>query len=174
MEQSADVGSPQYPTTVAELVEQIQYNRAELEKLLYRFGEDEMASVTTENGWTIKDHLAHIVGWEGRLLAGLRGEAGHQWLGVDEASYKELGVDGINATIYQRSLGRPISDALADFRQSYQTVLAEVARLKDADLGRPFDPLVPDDGMSLSGGIVVNTSGHYAEHVEWLSRELRS
>ena len=156
------------------LMKLIVQRRAELEALLASRSE---AHLTTPgpDGWAVKDHLAHIVAWEQSLLGLLNGVPRHKAMGISEEVYHSH-VDRINQAIYERNKDRPLTDVLADFRQSHQAILQRLDRLTDDDLLKPFAyylPDEPDDNPSpnpppVLGWIRGNTDEHYEEHIQWI------
>ncbi|MCW5851654.1 MAG: ClbS/DfsB family four-helix bundle protein [Anaerolineae bacterium] len=162
------------PPTKTELMKLIAQRRSELEALIAPLSE---AQLTTPgpDGWAIKDHLAHIVAWEQSLLGLLNSVPRHQAMGISEEVYHS-DVDVINRTIYERNTDRPLTDVLADFRQSHEAVLERLARMTDDDLRRPYAyylPDEPDDNPSpnpppVLGWIRGNTDEHYEEHIHWI------
>ncbi len=152
--------------TKAELLERIRESRAALERAVEQAGE---ASLTegAPNGWTGKDYLAHIAAWETSLVALLRGEPRHEVMGLDAATYQSGNIDLLNENLYHRDRGLPLEDVLRRFHGTHAQVIAEVDRLTDADLYRPFadlQPDAPDNQDPIINWIAGNTFGHYDEH----------
>ncbi len=65
--------------------------------------------------WSVKDILAHLAAWHGRLIQRVRGEPEG---GADEKT------SAFNQQVYQANAGRPLTAVRADFDASYQQVLA--------------------------------------------------
>lgn len=158
----------QKPQTVAHLAERIRQARATLEQLIGPLSDEALTRPGPEEGWSIKDHLAHLAAWPQKLLAIVRGRPAYEGLQVDEATYGTTGMDGLNAILYERHKDRPLADVLADFRQSYQELLSVLAGLTDADLSRPYHPADPNDTRQLVDGIIDNSYGHDLEHIDWM------
>ncbi len=164
--------------TKAELLERIRESRAALERAVDQAGE---AALTTDapNGWTGKDHLAHIAAWKTSLVALLRGEPRHEAMGLDAATYQSGDVDALNEALYDRDRTLPLADVLRGFHGTHEQVIAEVNRLSDADLYRPyadFQPDAPANRDPIINWIAGNTFGHYDEHrpaIEALARSSR-
>jgi len=62
----------------AELMQLMRRSRDELDRTLSAFGETKMTTVQDHAGWSVKDHIAHIVAWEQSLLRGLAGLPEHE------------------------------------------------------------------------------------------------
>lgn len=158
------------------LLARIDQTWARLEDLVGRLGDPPLLAPGA-NGWTIKDHLAHLATWEQVLLARLAGRDRAAALGLDAAS-ADLHVDAINRLIYERNQGRSLADVLASSRETHQQVRAAIARLDDADLLRP-SAVVPGqpgaDGVRpIIGWLTGMTWKHYEEHLAAIEADLES
>ncbi|HEX5506675.1 MAG TPA: DinB family protein [Thermomicrobiales bacterium] len=99
------------------------------------------------DGWSAKDHLAHLAAWERALGALLHGQPRHLALGVDASVYRAAmargDADPINALVQRRERGRPLDEVRAELRRAHGEVLAALARLSEADLRRPYADYAP-------------------------------
>lgn len=105
-------------------------------------------------GWSVKDHLAHLVRWEEYLLAALDGRSGLAALGLDDG--QERDENAINAVLHLRDAGRPPAEVRRLLADTHDRVLARVRALDDAELERR------------AGLIEGNSLGHFDEHREWI------
>jgi hypothetical protein len=129
------------------------------------------------DGWSAKDHVAHLSAWEESLIALLAGRdrGAAIGLGRDEADTPGHDVDAINALIQRRSRDRSLGDVLAAFRETHQRCVAAVEALSDEDLARPYSHFQPNDPGNthpVIGWIVGNTYEHYDEHAGWIAQLL--
>lgn len=156
----AGAGAP----TKEELLGSIERSYARIEAAIARMTPEQLTGRRDANGWSGKDHLAHLAAWR-RLLVTLltRGEM-EAALGAG----RSRSVDEINATIYDRERDSPLPAVLDDFRQAHQRVLAALAPLSIADLSLPYAHYRPDDPETrdepVGGWVVGNTFGHDEEH----------
>jgi hypothetical protein len=97
----------------------------------------------------------------------VQGRPAHEVMQVDEATWKTLDENGINAIVHDRNQHRPTSDVLADWRRSHEQVVATLEQMPFADLMRP---LYPDDPQArpLIGWVIGNTYEHYQEHRNYI------
>jgi hypothetical protein len=81
---------------------------------------------------------------------------------VDEATWKMLDENGVNAILHERNKARPASEVLADRRRSHEQVVAALEKMPFADLMKPLfeDP----QARPLIGWVIGNTYEHYLEH----------
>ena len=160
------------------LLELIQRHRAELEATLEPLTNDQLLAAPA-GGWSIKDHLAHIIAWEQSLIALLQRRPRHEGLGVERAVYNSHDVDAVNNSIYARSQTRSPEEVLADFHASHRQLLDQLATVSTADLRMTYSDYLPDELGEESGVPVVewiagNSYHHYAEHLEVIRELARS
>jgi hypothetical protein len=132
--------------------------------------------VTGQDGWAVKDHLAHIAAWERSLLAlvekrdlakamGLRGPTGD--------------MDAINHELWELHRNQAPDDALAYFRDTHAELMLALSRMSDADLQLPYNHYQPDDPRDAADDrpviawVAGDTYEHYAEHVAWMNQLIK-
>ncbi len=144
----------------AELLRRIQAGYEQLEALLAPLSEAQMTDPTVNGPWSVKDNIAHLTVWQNYLRDQLEGmltntQPPEFMPGLDSE-------DEMNARIFEQHKDRSVAEVLADFRASYQRVLAAVRAMSEEALNAPSrwstsgDPIWPF--------IVGNTYGHYEEH----------
>jgi hypothetical protein len=156
----------------AALLERIRSARSDLEQALGRLSDEQLVAPGAD-GWSAKDHLAHLIVWEQGLVALLEHRPRYIDMGLDEATYLSGDTDRLNTIFYQRSKDRPLPEVLDEFRRSHQHVLDVLARLSEDDLYRTYSHYQPDEpgedsGAPILGWIAGNTYEHYAEHQGWI------
>ena len=155
--------------TKAELMGRISQSRTALEQLIGPLSDAQMTAPGGDDGWSVKDHLAHLTTWQHSLLALLEGRSRPAAVGVDAATYEATDTDGLNAIIHERNKDRPLPDVLDDFHLTHERLLAVLAPLTDDDLHKPYSHYQPNDPPHNPDPVVYwiagNTYGHYEEHV---------
>ncbi|HEX5418050.1 MAG TPA: ClbS/DfsB family four-helix bundle protein [Chloroflexota bacterium] len=162
----------------SQLDEKIASSWARLQSLVDGKDEDGLQAPLA-NGWSIKDHLAHVAAWEKVLIARLERQDFYAAIGVSRAEVKAVEastggsrVDAINAVVQRQSHDRSLADVLADARATHARALAALAPLTDFDLlrtNRTFVPNAPSDDAIVEW-ILGNTAHHYDEHSEWIEK----
>ena len=125
------------------------------------------------DGWTVKDHLAHVAAWEHSLLALLEGRDRSGAMGLNEPLEE---IDAVNEAIRKLHATDPADQALGYFRDSHAHLMAAMANLDDADLQKPYShyqPSDPDEKRPVVEWVAGNTYEHYAEHIDWINQLLR-
>lgn len=121
------------------------------------------------DGWTPKDHLAHISAWHRRLLTWMAEDAAGRAPERPEPGYVMDQVDELNERDWRASRDTPLDDVQREFEQSSADVVDLVRSLSDADLtdANRYSWL-PD--WPLWHVVASNSFDHYDEHVEMLER----
>jgi hypothetical protein len=156
--------------TKAETLSRMAERRAELERIVEEFKPDRL-EVAGPDGWSAKDHLAHVAAWEKSLLALLNGEDRAEAVGIGRADYESMDTDGINEVIFEAHRSMPLAEVLEDFHSTHQRVLDTVEAMDDADLYMPYSHYQPDsvDDRPVINWVAGNTIRHFDEHIEWMT-----
>ncbi|HEU5430522.1 MAG TPA: ClbS/DfsB family four-helix bundle protein [Thermomicrobiales bacterium] len=158
--------------TKAEVVERIDRAWATLEETLA--GSFEPALTAPGDDWSVKDHLAHIEGWERYLLALLERRSPSTAIGVDLATLRSTDDDGLNELVREPTKAQPLCQVLADLRRTHERLFAVIAAVPEDDLERLAADYQPDeladDPDSIAGWITHVCDEHVREHVAWIQR----
>jgi len=160
--------------TKNKLLDLIVSERKKLEDCLAQITAENKTLPGVENDWSVKDVMAHISAWEGKMrlwveqiAAGVtpdRPPPGEPWPDLDQ----------LNQRIYDDNRDKPLAAVETEFISSYQETLDLVSSMPEEDLIDPqrnewsgSDPL-----YFLVGG---NTFWHYEEHLasinEWIKNQ---
>jgi hypothetical protein len=142
-----------------------------------RLTESQLTGAQDEQGWVVKDHLAHLAAWERSVTFFLQGKPRHEGLGVEESLYLGDDVDAVNARIYQQHKSLPLPQVMAMLQDTHQQLLTTIEPLTVEDLRQPyhhFQPDQPGDGRIAMQVIYDNTIEHYDEHLGWIETLLGS
>jgi hypothetical protein len=125
----------------------------QLEALLALLSDEEQTqSATTEDGWTVKDHLAHLTWWEQRVIRMLGGAADP----IAEIPGDGEDANVVNAYVFAANRDRPLAEVRSAFDASYLAMLHVIATVPDAVLAERYD------------WISSNADSHYDEHLRIL------
>ncbi len=144
-----------------ELLARIEAGRKELEAEIARFDRQEINAPLLPNGWSIKDVVAHIGFWEGRI-AGLYDilKAGE----IPEGAVDLSTVDELNNRVYEENQLIPWGIVQVNEEEAYRALLAVAEKAPDDDLFNP-DRFPWTQGTPFSQYIVENTNEHYNDHL---------
>ena len=164
------------PTT-AELNERITRAWSTLEATLA--GVDEAAATTPgPDRWSVKDHLAHVEGWEQYLLAVLERRSPSAAVGSDLATFRATEEDALNELLIEPAKAQPYAQVLTDLRRTHEQLLSAVAGVPEGDLGRPAADYQPEelagDTDSIAGWIDHICDEHLRDHVRWIEQLIGS
>jgi hypothetical protein len=158
------------PADKAELLAIIQDGYKQFEALLASLRVEQLTIPGVNGSWSVKDNLAHLAAWhsyqETRLQGVLDGaEPPNPAPGCETE-------DEINEYFYQCHKDQPLAEVLADFRASYQRLLAATQALSWETLNEPFPWY--DNNAPVGAYTLGNTVGHYELHGELIQRWLES
>lgn len=115
---------------------------------------DEQMTGRTLDGWSVKDHLAHLATWdEIRALEVDRISAGHE-----TAWPLSPAADAYNGVSYELRAGLSLDQVRWELATSRQRLLDAIAQASERGLDAS---LYGDAGL---------TSGHEAQHTAWIKR----
>lgn len=125
---------------------------------------------TDANGWTVKDHVAHVQEWDSAWNAqAIGGPTQREWLDVPDDVW-EKGIDAINAELRERSRG--LTPAQVRFNLDGQ-IESSRHNLRNLDLlqeARAVGLARPDDARLLLNAFVEDQAEHYEEHHRYMDR----
>jgi hypothetical protein len=149
-------------TTKAELIAITEESYRNLQHEVAGLTDDEMRTPHAPDGWSVKDVLAHISGWE-RMFTGwmdalLRGEKPDRPDSIDEAW-----LDATNARLYEESRHRSPEEVRIEGAEWHAAIIALIERMSEADL---FDPqrFPYTGGDPVAPWVRGNADEHYDEH----------
>ncbi len=160
-------------STKLELMADIAESWARLNAFLSRLTPDQLTTLHDTEGWAVKDHVIHLTHWERSVIYFLRHTPRYQGLGVAEKLYLEGSEDDINAAIHEQTHNLPLAEALSQFREAHQQLLALLEPLTNADLQKRYHEYLPDEpgagGGPLAFDVIYsNTADHFAAHLGWI------
>lgn len=161
------------PGSKEDLLGQIATERAALDALVGRLTPAQMQEAVFEGDRSVKDILAHIIGWEQRMIGWVRESydgktpdrpaPGQAWEDLDE----------LNQAIFEEHRDRPLAVVLTESASSYQDALECAQEMSEAELfdgdrfawrvGHPMWPMIAG-----------NTSWHYREHRQQIEGRFHS
>jgi len=156
------MSEPRRPADKAELLASIEAGYDQLEALLAPLTEEQMTIPGVNGSWSIKDNLAHLAAWQSYQAA--RQEGALSGIKPPDPVPGIETEDEINEHYYQLNKDRPLAEVLADFRTSYQRVLAATEALSWEALNAPFP--WADNDIPVGAYTMGNTYGHYEMHGE--------
>jgi hypothetical protein len=153
-----------------ELVGSIQNGYNQFETLIAPLNDEQMTTPGVNGSWSVKDHIAHLTVWQDYLQSQLQGMLEDR---EPPKFMPGLSEDEINEGFFQQSQDRPLIEVIADFRLSYQRVLATLQSMSEVSINAPI-PWSKSENASWDF-IADNTYEHYKEHGNlirgWLSQQ---
>jgi hypothetical protein len=142
----------------------------ELQESIGRLDERQL-TVPGADGWSVKDHIAHIAVWEQYLIAVLERREPYAALGLPARG--GLSTDELNAVIRDRHSAASLADVRRLSGETHAALTRVLDGLSDADVERPYASFQPgagqpDGGRPIRLWIAGNTAEHYEEHRDWI------
>ncbi len=156
----------------AELLDRLQVAYEELERVLLEVGEEKLAEPGVIGVWSVKDILAHVTAWEGRVVAWIEALK-HGGTPRPAPWSKDLSEEQVNAFIYEQNKARPFSEVVESWRKTHRFVAGFIRESSEADLfTRKIDWL---GSQPFADAIPGNTYEHQHEHAQqiraWLAAQ---
>jgi uncharacterized protein (TIGR03083 family) len=148
------------------LMGQLRSERDRIEGLLAGLSDEQMEIPIAENGWAVKDVIAHLTVWESRGMQWIEWgvAAHHTGEPVPQAGYSVQDVDRLNAETYQQNRDRPPQEILKEFRRSFPLLMKQVQALNDSDLEKVVQADWTGNRPATIGEIVAWRYFHRREH----------
>lgn len=161
------------PKNKTELSKEIERAHQDMLRVLALMGDAEKTAPILQDGWSVKDSLAHLAAWENvamdRIAVYKRGEEPTSWLegfSIDENGAADQ-VEKINTHLFERNKNRALDDVLRDFHAAYQRAVETVDALTQDEIFDP-DHFPMRDHQPLLSVIANDTYAHYDEHIDWI------
>jgi len=117
-----------------ELLTDIQTAHRRLERTLDGLSETELTRPGVVGKWSVKDVLAHLTAWEQLFLSWYDSGLGGRTPENLPVGMSRKAIDALNQEIFVQYRDKPSYEVLAEFRASYQRVLAVVQAVTEEDL----------------------------------------
>jgi hypothetical protein len=157
-----------------DFVRMLDTSWAELEACLARLNESEMTERCDEQGWNVKDHVAHLAAWDESAANLFQGKPRHETLGIALDQFTGDNIDQINADIRERWQRLSVQAALHKFRSIHQRLLKAVSALSEVELDQPaaifFPQMPPGEERSVRELLYANSAFHFQEHLPWIKK----
>jgi uncharacterized protein (TIGR03083 family) len=167
--------SGDFPANKAEFQEQLRDAWAQLQQTLDSLTEAQMTEGTDAAGWTVKDHLAHLIPWEQGMIALLKHQPRYAAMGVDLETVQSNDEGELNRILRAQHASASLAEVREHLRQTHEELSTFVESLQPDDLLKTYSHYQPDESDDDSGEpvlrwVVGNSSGHYLEHLPWIRK----
>ncbi len=144
------------------MLDNIRSQRAALDAVIAKLSDDDIQAPILEDGWSIKDTLAHIAWWERSCASWIENRASNP----DRlpAGYSFENIDRLNNDLHAELQKQPLAAVREDARSAHAAIIAAIEPLADADLAKSHYGWPALDEMIRS-----NTTEHYEEHLSAIS-----
>lgn len=157
-----------------QLAKNIEIDWAALEASLTGLDEDQLAHICDENGWNIKDHLAHIAHWEEVLLMMFLGIPFEETMRITYGKYPVF--EDVNEDMRRQWTDFSPKAILSRLHRVHHQLMGKLSPLSEDDLQTPirqfFSNLwIPEnEDRKMEEFIQSHTDSHYRDHTAWINK----
>jgi hypothetical protein len=158
--------------TTQEMLRRVDDGWNKFQSYLNRLTDEQMTTLTDENGWTVKDHLSHLAVWEDGIAALLEKQSRRERMNLDEVTYQTHDLDVMNSMIRIHHEHKSLAEVRQLFADVHQRLTDAIRKLSDAELVLPYSAFDKSSNVDapVFGYVVGNSFGHYEEHQEWIQQ----
>lgn len=164
------------PTTKTELLERIEPSWTRFHNYLKSLTPEQLDGPKDAVGWTVKDHLTHLMTWEDGFNGLLNGRARWDQMNVGKDLWDETmrtrQFDKINATIQQQHSKKSAAEIMKELEAIHERLMAKIKSLSEDEIRQ-----VPSHFHTESPGstplvsmIPGDTYEHFDEHGDWIRK----
>lgn len=169
----------EWVTTKEILLEHIERDWQAINHLLDSLSVAQWIDLCNVDGWTVKDHVAHLVAWEDSVIGLLSRQPRHKRFGISESLYLSGDVDAINHALFEMHRDDDLEAVRNRFQSTHAILLSQIEALDDEALNLPYAHYLPDEPGEDEGPPVINiiygnTAHHFREHQAWIQSMLEN
>jgi hypothetical protein len=161
------------PMTGARFAGILRTERARWNTLLAQVGPERMEVPGVEGAWSVKEIIAHLTWYEGRVVEGAQRVMGTGVFELSREGLAALTMDERNDAIAAEARARPVGAVLSEAEATFGELMGLTAAIPDELLNDAQALGLPDD-IPPWMRVANNSYAHYREHEEsvraWLSR----
>jgi hypothetical protein len=169
----------QDPANKEQFLEHLDSAWAELDRTLDGYSDEQMTQRTDQVGWSVKDHLGHLVTWEEGITALLRRQPRWEAMGVSaalaETRLNPLTEDELNQVMRDQMAELSLTEVRERLRAANAELSSQVGGMDPEELLKGYSHFAPEEpgeetGRPVLGWVFGNSGGHYEEHLPWIRR----
>ena len=149
------------------LLADTQKGYSDFEQLLSQLTTEQILAPSGNDGWSVKDTIAHLVAWQQRTINVLQAVRDKRELPDPTPNMNE---DEINALFYQQYNSLPLAKALADLHAVQQQTISTLQSMSEEDLNKPIAWL---NNRAVVGWVIGNNFDHYREHIGYIQNSVQ-
>ncbi|MBI5877865.1 MAG: maleylpyruvate isomerase N-terminal domain-containing protein [Chloroflexi bacterium] len=162
-----------WPPSKAETVERLNQWWRALQQTLDGWSDTQMTEPRDAAGWSVKDHLSHLMVWERGIVALLRRQPRNEAMGFDEPTMQSISEDEINARIQQRFATESLAAVRDELDRTHAALMVTIEAMPPGDLLNSYNYFLSgeannDTSQPVLASIFGNSGGHFEEHLPWM------
>jgi len=162
--------SSEEQVTKAALLAQVRHGWNDFQAYLATLTPEQMTGPTDAAGWSVQDHVMHLVMWEKGVVGLFDGQVRYEVMGLDFDTWASGDFDRMNAVMRERTQALSLDEVLRAFRDTHAALMAQVEALSDDALHLPYRHYQPaaTGEAPIYKTVMTDTFLHYAEHRPWI------
>jgi len=129
----------QEPQNRAHLLEAIAASWNAYTRLVDTLSDEQWTAATDDQGWTVKDHVAHVTAWENVITEVFRGGSPeYATLQMSEAEWRARGPAGADDVIHTRKAGQSLRRVKNNRDVTHARLVTILSELPEEAMHRPF------------------------------------
>lgn len=161
--------------TKTDLIDALNEAQRQLDAFLNALTSEQLTKPRDAAGWSIKDHVAHLIAWQNGMTALLQYQPRWPAMGLtaDFVRDHEGEIDEINHALAVQYKDMPAQTLLALRTESDAQFRQVIAALGDEQLQRAYAHYQPDEpgedsGRPIMDWVAENSALHIPEHLAWM------
>jgi len=156
------------PIRKAELLNQVETEWKNMEELLASLSPEQIIQLGPDGGWSVKDIVAHLTAWEGRMIA---------WVKTIQQGGRPSGpknwdeIHHWNSETHVQTKDMDLPMIFDQSRKTHQMVIETIKSLSEEQLQTGYTKYWPKG--QLWHGIAVDGAWHFKEHREEILKRLQ-
>jgi hypothetical protein len=119
------------------IIHRLQAERRRLEQNLAGLGEQDYLRPGVVGDWSVKDVLAHLSDWQGRMTRWIEAIRRGEPAGCADLDLNRVQVDELNARIYAAHCDQLLELVLEEFHTNFERCLEMIAAMPEEELLEP-------------------------------------
>jgi hypothetical protein len=158
--------TPHLPRDRTELLAAVAVSWRAYRHVLDELSDEQWEGPTDAQGWTIKDHVAHVTAWENVVVEVFRsGVPPFATLQIPEADWIERGFASATDLIYAQTSGQSLRRAMRNRDATHVRLVAILEGLTEDELRQPFmDSRSRDGERPVLAAMMEYLVDHYDKH----------
>lgn len=178
MEPESDFPDYLLPHSSEQFLLRLEAQRHRLMETLRALSDEQLVTPLDAEGWSVKDHVAHLTAWEAGIVALLKYQDRWRAMGLAPSLMADaLDYEEINAELYRQHRSVSPGDAFTAFNRVHIELVHLIQTVGTEGIHKSYAHYAPDAAGEeweepVINWLIGNSYGHYAEHLQWIEEKV--